>query len=71
MTDGHCATCGAGFVAEDIVALNGTAEQVHALRQRLDLRRAKKLKGGKKRKLQDLERGDSREELHAAPPQKA
>lgn len=62
MADGQCATCGMGFAAEDIVALNGSAEQVQALRQRLELRRAKKQKGGKKRKLQGPEAGDSRED---------
>ena len=54
MKDGKCATCGAAFVAEDVVPLNGTPGQVQALRQRLDLRKARRLlkSGGKKRKLE-------------------
>ena len=55
MTDGRCATCGAPFEAAEAVPLNGTAEQVAALRGRLAARRARlKLGGGKgsrKRKL--------------------
>ena len=68
VTDGKCATCGAAFAAEHVVALNGTLEQVQALRQRLDLRKARKLLKGsrKKRKLQT---GAAQGRGEPAPPQ--
>lgn len=53
MSDGHCATCCSPFEPRDVVPLNGTPEQVQALRERLGLRKARleRIKGGKKRKL--------------------
>ncbi|BDA48469.1 Replication termination factor 2 [Coccomyxa sp. Obi] len=49
MTDGQCATCSTAFKEKDVVPLNGTPEQVHALRDCLDTRRpAKKRKSEKK-----------------------
>ncbi len=53
MTDYQCAMCGVSFAAEDTVLVNGTPEQVQALRDRLEARKAaKKLKNaaGKKSK---------------------
>lgn len=60
MTDGHCATCGTPFEAADVVPLNGTAEQVAALKGQAAARRARLKQGGskgnsKKRKLAALE----------------
>ena len=42
MQDSLCGLCGKPFMQEDIVQLNGTAEQIQSLKQQLDRRRAKK-----------------------------
>lgn len=49
MTDHQCATCSTAFIGEDVVHLNGTPEQVRAMQDRLDARKAvKKLKSAVK-----------------------
>ena len=55
MQDALCGLCGKPFLQEDVVQLNGTAEQIQSLKQQLDRRRAKKASKerpkAKKRKL--------------------
>ena len=57
MQDMACGLCGKQFMQEDVVPLNGTAEQVQDLRQQLDCRRASK--GGSKAKKRRLNTADA------------
>jgi len=60
MLDLGCGLCGKPFLQEDVVPLNGTAEQIQDLRKQLDSRRAKKApkesSKAKKRKLDSAEK---------------
>ena len=60
MLDLSCGLCGKLFLQEDVVPLNGTAEQIQDLRKQLDRRRAKKApkesSKAKKRKLDSAEK---------------
>ncbi|CAL8463661.1 g3195 [Coccomyxa elongata] len=49
MTDSQCATCSTAFEEQDVVPLNGTPEQVQALRDSMDIRRATKKRKGEKK----------------------
>ncbi len=49
MTDSHCATCSTAFEEKDVVPLNGTPEQVQALRDSMDTKRATKKRKGEKK----------------------
>ena len=55
MQDALCGLCGKPFLQEEIIQLNGTAEQMQSLKQQLDRRRAEKASKvrpkAKKRKL--------------------
>lgn len=46
----ECGVCGKAFVADDIIPINGTQEQVQALQGMLNQRRLKAPKKSKKRK---------------------
>ena len=50
MTDLCCATCGAKFAEAQLIAVNGTPEQVEIMKAALPGRKQKQPKSGSKRK---------------------
>ncbi len=59
MKDSHCATCSTAFEEKILVTLNGTPEQVQALKDCLDTKRAtKKRKTEKKAHKRESVRAD-------------